>query len=260
MRVTVLGCGGANGLPTIGNDWGVCDPNNPKNRRQRASILVESDRSRILVDTSPDIRQQLVDANVSAIDAILYTHHHADHVHGIDDVRVLNRLSQKIIDAYGSAESLQAIAKRFDYIFTPPPMQNGKLSFYKPCLNAHVVQPGEVFKAAGLDVLPFDQDHGFMKTLGFRFGDFAYSTDLVDLDEAAFAALDGIKFWLVGCLGTAVHPTHAHLDKVLGWIDRLKPERAVLTHMAGGLDYATLAKTLPKGIEPAYDGMVIEVP
>lgn len=259
MRVTVLGCGGAGGVPLIGGDWGTCDPHEPRNRRQRASILVEAGQSRVLVDTSPDIRQQLIDAGVSKLDAILYTHHHADHVHGIDDVRTLNRISHRVIDAYGSAACLESICTRFDYVFTPPPVKNGKASFYKPCLDAHEIQPGRTFKVGDIDILPFEQDHGFMTTLGLRFGDFAYSTDLVNLDEAAFAALAGVKVWLVGCLGVHSHPTHAHLDKVLGWIDRLKPARSILTHMTGALDYATLRATLPAGIEPAYDGMVIDV-
>jgi phosphoribosyl 1,2-cyclic phosphate phosphodiesterase len=242
----------------IGGDWGACDPKEPKNRRRRASIMVEAGHTRILVDTSPDLREQLIDAGVSSVDAILYTHHHADHVHGIDDVRPLNRLSRRVINAYGSATSLASIRKRFDYVFTPPPIEGGKPVFFKPCLDAHAISPGEAFTVSGLDVLPFAQDHGFMTTLGFRFGDFAYSTDLVNLDEAAFAALEGVKVWLVGCLGLEPHPTHAHLKKVLGWIDRVKPARAVLTHMMGVLDYARLKAMLPKEVEPAYDGMVIE--
>jgi phosphoribosyl 1,2-cyclic phosphate phosphodiesterase len=259
MRVTVLGCGGAGGVPLIGGEWGDCDPGEPRNRRLRASILVESSGARILVDTSPDMREQLLAAGVSALDAILYTHEHADHVHGIDDVRTLNRISRRAIDAYGSAHALNAITKRFHYVFTPPPVEGGKPAFFKPCLTAHEVVAGERFTAAAVEVLPFVQDHGFMTTLGFRFGDFAYSTDVVKLDEAAFAALAGVKVWLVGCLAYHPHPTHAHLDKVLGWIDRVRPQRAVLTHMTTPLDYRTLTKTLPKGVEPAYDGMVLDI-
>jgi phosphoribosyl 1,2-cyclic phosphate phosphodiesterase len=259
MRVTVLGCGGAGGLPLIGNDWGVCDPDEPKNRRRRASILVETNGARILVDTSPDLREQLIDARIAAIDAILFTHEHADHVHGIDDVRTLNRLSRRVIDAYGAVKCLHVITKRFDYVFKPPPVEGGKPTFFKPCLTAHEVTPGCIFTAAGVDVLPIVQDHGFMTTLGFRFGDFAYSTDLVNLDEAAFAALAGVKVWLVGCLSYEPHPTHAHLDKVLGWIERVKPARAILTHMTGALDYRHLKAGLPKGVEPAHDGMELEI-
>lgn len=258
MRITILGCGGAGGLPLIGNDWGDCDPNEPRNRRRRASILVEVNGAHILIDTSPDMREQLIDANVSAIDAILFTHEHADHIHGIDDVRTINRISRRAIDAYAAARCLNVIGRRFDYVFTPPPMEGGKQVFFKPCLTAHEIAPSEMFNAAGVDVLPFVQDHGFMTTLGFRFGDFAYSTDVVNLDAAAFAALAGVKVWLVGCLGTRPHPTHAHVGKVLGWVDRLKPERTILTHMAGGLDYMRLRDTLPRGVEPAHDGMVVE--
>jgi phosphoribosyl 1,2-cyclic phosphate phosphodiesterase len=260
MKVTILGCGGAGGVPLIGGDWGVCDPNEPKNRRMRASILVETDNgSHILVDTSPDMRQQLLNAGISTIDAILYTHHHADHVHGIDDLRTINRISRRVIDTYGSASCLTSIRKRFDYVFTPPPHEDGQPVFFKPCLDAHEVRPGEPFTVARTEIQPFAQDHGFMETLGFRFGDFVYSTDLVNLDQAAFDALKGIKVWVVGCLGDQPHPTHAHLDKVLGWIDRLKPMRAILTHMAGSLDYQNLRARMPSGVEPAYDGMIITI-
>ncbi|HTI88753.1 MAG TPA: MBL fold metallo-hydrolase [Alphaproteobacteria bacterium] len=259
MRVTILGSGAAGGVPQIGGDWGACDPDEPRNRRRRASILVESSGSRVLVDTSPDMREQLIDAEVSALDAILYTHEHADHVHGIDDVRTLNRISRRAIDAYGSAHTMNTILKRFNYVFTPPPVEGGKPAFFKPCLTAHEVAPGQAFAVGSLDVMPFAQDHGFMTTLGFRFGDFAYSTDVVKLDEAAFATLTGVKVWLIGCLGYHQHPTHAHLDRVLGWIEQLKPERAVLTHMTGALDYRTLATSLPTGVEPGYDGMVLDV-
>jgi phosphoribosyl 1,2-cyclic phosphate phosphodiesterase len=154
---------------------------------------------------------------------------------------------------------MNTIIKRFNYVFTPPPVEGGKPAFFKPCLNAHQIAPGQSFEAGALDVVPFVQDHGFMTTLGFRFGDFAYSTDVVKLDDAAFAALKDVKVWLVGCLSYQPHPTHAHLERVLGWIERIGPERAVLTHMTTGLDYRTLVDTLPKGVEPAYDGMVLDV-
>jgi phosphoribosyl 1,2-cyclic phosphate phosphodiesterase len=259
MRVTILGCGGAGGVPLIGNDWGDCDSGERRNRRRRASILVEAEGQRILVDTSPDMREQLIDAGISAIDAILFTHEHADHIHGIDDVRTLNRISRRAIDAYAAARCLNVIGRRFDYVFTPPPMEGGKHVFFKPCLTAHEIVPNRTINVAGIDVLSFVQDHGFMTTLGFRFGDFAYSTDVVNLDEAAFAALAGVKVWVVGCLGYRPHPTHAHVDKVLGWIERLKPARTILTHMAGGLDYRRLNAALPPGVEAAYDGMTVEL-
>jgi phosphoribosyl 1,2-cyclic phosphate phosphodiesterase len=259
MRVTVLGCGGAGGVPLVGSDWGACDPYQPRNRRRRPSILVETEQSRILVDTSPDLREQLLDAGVSSVDAILYTHQHADHVHGIDDVRPLNRINRRIIDTFGAAGCLAAIGKRFDYVFTPPPVEGGRQVFFKPCLHAREIVAGEAFEVAGMEALPILQDHGFMTSLGFRFGNFAYSTDVVNLDEKAFAALKGVQVWLVGCLGLEPHPTHAHLEKVLGWIDRVKPARAVLTHMTVPLDYARLKAILPKEIEPAYDGMVLTV-
>jgi phosphoribosyl 1,2-cyclic phosphate phosphodiesterase len=260
MRLTILGCGGAAGVPLIGGSWGDCDPDNPRNRRRRASILVEQGARRLLVDTGPDCRAQLIDAGVQHLDAILYTHVHADHTHGIDEIRQLNRMQRQVIEAWGTREVLDHLVKKFNYIFDPPGTFNDSVAFYKPCLSACELRWGEAFDCHGIPVLPFGQDHGFSVTTGFRFGDAAYSTDLVNLDDTAFAALEGVKVWIVGCLQEPEHPTHAHLAKVLEWIDRVGPERAVLTHLSHRLDYAHLAAKCPKGVEPAYDGMVIDIP
>ena len=259
MRITILGCGGAGGVPMIGGRWGACDPENPRNRRRRASILVEEGGTAVLVDTSPDLRQQLLDADVSRLDGVIYTHDHADHVHGIDELRALNRLQRQWIDLYADTGTLNGLRKRFSYVFEPERKVPEEFAFYKPCLTPHEIAPGGAFTVGGLEIEPFDQDHGFMRTLGLRFADAAYTTDAVDLPPSAFAALTGLKLWIVGCLRYDPHPTHAHLDKVLDWIERVQPERAVLTHLGTDMDYEELAARLPQGVEPAYDGLVLEV-
>ena len=256
MRVTVLGCGPSWGVPRIGGDWGDCDPANPKNRRRRSSVLVEEGASSILIDTAPDLREQLLDANVRKIDAVLYTHIHADHAHGIDDLRSVNQMMGKPLPVYGSPATIDELQMRFRYIFTPVDPK-ATVTFYKPVVEAHAVVGA--FTAAGVDIASFEQDHGFSKTLGFRIGRFAYSTDVRTLDEAAFAVLAGVDVWLVDCQRRRPHPTHSHLDQTLEWIARVKPRRAILTHMEECFDYETLRRELPAGVEPAYDGLVVEV-
>ncbi len=256
MRVTVLGCGPSWGVPRIGGDWGECDPANPKNRRRRASVLVEEGAASILIDTPPDLREQLLDAEVKKIDAVLFTHIHADHSHGIDDLRSVNKMTGKPLPVYASPETVDELRARFGYIFTPI-NPDVTVAFYKPSVEPHaVVGP---FSAAGLDIVSFEQDHGFSKTLGFRIGRFAYSTDVRTLDDAAFALLAGIDVWIVDCLRRRPHPTHSHLAQTLDWIARVKPRRAILTHMEECFDYETLRRELPAGVEPGYDGLVVEV-
>jgi len=256
MRVTILGCGPSGGVPLIGNDWGDCDPGDPKNRRRRASILLEHEGAQILVDASPDMRAQLLDAGVSRLDAILFTHAHADHCHGIDEVRALNRAMAQPIQIYAAPATLAELKQRFSYIFRPSNPAAGAV-FYKPSLLPTAIEGP--FEVAGVGAVPFAQDHGFSTTLGFRFGALAYSTDVVALDEAAFVALEGAETWIVDCYRRTPHPTHSHLARTLEWIGRVKPKRAVLTHMDVQLDYETLRRELPAGVEPAYDGMTIEL-
>jgi phosphoribosyl 1,2-cyclic phosphate phosphodiesterase len=256
MRVTILGCGPSWGVPRIGNVWGACDPDNPRNRRRRASILVAEEDRRLLVDTSPDLREQLLDAGVAHLDAVLLTHAHADHLHGIDDLRMVNRLMGRAIPIYGDKATMDEVLQRFAYIFTPI-NPSARSTFYKPMLEPKIVDGP--FEAAGFSVVPFAQGHGFSTTLGFRFGRFAYSTDVIELDDAAFAALRGVEIWIVDCIRHAAHVTHSHLEKTLDWITRVRPRRAVLTHMDESLDYETLCRELPAGVEPGYDGMTIEV-
>jgi phosphoribosyl 1,2-cyclic phosphate phosphodiesterase len=251
----MLGCGPSWGVPRIGNEWGACDPANPRNRRRRVSVLVEEGDGVLLIDTAPDLREQLIDAKVRRLDAVLFTHAHADHLHGIDDLRSVNQLMKKALPIYAGAETLEEIRARFGYVFSP--MAADLRSYYKPALEPRVIKGP--FRVAELEVVPFMQDHGFSKTLGFRIGRFAYSTDVVALDEAAFAALDGVELWIVDCIRRAPHPTHSHIDQTLRWIARVAPKRAILTHMDENLDYETLKRELPAGVEPGYDGLVAEL-
>jgi phosphoribosyl 1,2-cyclic phosphate phosphodiesterase len=255
MQVTILGCGASWGVPAIGPDWGRCDPNEPRNRRRRASVLVESRGSIILIDMAPELREQLLDAGAGPIHAVLLTHAHADHLHGIDDLRIVNQLVGGPIPLYADAAALADVQQRFAYTLQPP-MPGRPL--YRPALEPRVING--IFNAAKLPVVPFMQGHGRQHTLGFRIGKFAYSTDAVALDERAFTALAGIDTWVVDCLRREPHPTHSWLANTLEWIARVKPRQAILTHMDQSLDYRELMAELPPGVEPAYDGLVLEVP
>jgi phosphoribosyl 1,2-cyclic phosphate phosphodiesterase len=256
MRITILGSGASGGVPLVGGLWGECDPADRRNRRLRPSLLIEEAGIAILVDTSPDMREQLLQSQVRRLDAVFYTHAHADHVHGIDDLRALNFATGAAIPAYGSATTMAEIAQRFGYAFVKsrPPAKPG---WSRPELTPNIIE--RPFQLAGLEIRPFDQDHHVTVSTGFRIGRFAYSTDMVRLDGAAFDALKGVDVWVLSCLREEPHPIHAHLDLVLQWIERVAPRRAILTHMNHTLDYGRLAAKLPCGIEPGFDGMVIEL-
>ncbi len=256
MRVTILGCGGSSGVPLVGNFWGDCDPGEPRNRRRRVSILIDQGETRVLVDTSPDLREQLLDARVDRLSAVVLTHAHADHLHGIDDLRSINYLTRAPLPLYGAPATLEEVERRFGYALKPLPPSG---EYYRPAL-VPVPIDGERFTIGAIAFRCFDQDHGIGgTTLGLRFGDVAYSTDVVRLPPAAFAALEGTDTWIVDCLRYAPHPTHAHFDLTMEWIARVKPRRAILTHMGHQMDYRGLMARCPPGVEPAYDGMVIEV-
>ena len=268
LEIRILGCGSSGGVPRLGGEdgrgyWGACDPANPKNRRRRCSILVRrrgshsNSATQVLVDTSPDMREQLLDAAVARLDGVLISHDHADQLHGIDDLRMLTILAKRRVDLWSDANGLKGVRHKFDYCFATPPG-----SEYPPILNAHVIaEPFAPFDIDGpggpLPVLAFGQGHGRIRSLGFRFGPIAYSPDVDALDEAAFAALAGVECWIVDALRATPHPSHAHLARTLEWIERLRPARAILTNMHVDLDYASLKHSLPAGVEPAYDGMVL---
>lgn len=262
MRVTVLGCGGSAGTPHIGGadgrgDWGQCDPAEPRNRRTRSSIVLEGPTGEcLLVDTGPELRVQLLAAEVPRVDAVLYTHAHADHITGLDEVRILNRISGTPLDAYGSAHTLDELAHRFDYAFKP---WTSAPHFFRPVMTRREIAPGDQVTIAGISLRIFEQDHKVVKTLGFRADRFGYSTDLVELGEDALEVLAGVDTWLVGCFQRQPHMTHANLTRVLGWARQLGVRRTVLTHMGIDMDWGWLMANLPAGVEPGYDTQVIEV-
>jgi len=260
LNVTILGCGTSGGVPRIGNIWGACDPHNSKNRRRRCSLLVEREgaegTTRVLVDTSPDLREQLLDAGVGLLDGVLYTHDHADHAHGIDDLRMVAYNGHRRIDIYCDEATGRSLRERFTYCFEPPPG-----SEYPAILDGHVIRAGETVNIVGaggaIEVLPFRQRHGQSETLGFRFGGIAYSPDVSDFPEESLKYLAGLDVWIIDALRYTTHPSHFSVEQALSFIARVRPKRAVLTHMHVDLDYATLARELPQGVEPAYDGMVL---
>jgi phosphoribosyl 1,2-cyclic phosphate phosphodiesterase len=262
MRAILLGTGGSAGVPLIGGadgsgNWGACDPSEPRNRRTRTSILIESAAgSRILVDTSPDMRAQLLACRVRGVDALLYTHAHADHITGLDDVRILNRIAGRPIDAFATRATLDELTARFGYAFRPwqPP------GFFRPVLVPREVIPGDTVSIAGIPIRLFEQDHGFSPSLGLRIGNFGYSTDVFELDEAALDTLEGVDTWVVGCfLREGTHTTHASLPQVLDWVRRVRARRTVLTHMGPDMDWSWLVANLPAGVEPGHDGMALDL-
>jgi len=257
MKVTVLGCGGSGGVPLINGNWGDCNPANPRNRRRRVSVLVEQGGTTILIDTSPDLRQQFLDAGVTRLDAVLYTHDHADHCHGIDELRAFGHdRDGKPIPAYGTKETLRVLRQRFGYVFRQA--KQGSSILYRPLLEPRVLDGP--FTIAGIPIVPFEQDHGLgTYTTGFRLGRMAYSTDVVGLNDAAFAVLADLDLWIVDCLRYEPHLTHAHFDRTMAWIDYVRPKRAILTHLNHTLDYDDLASRCPAGVEPGYDGLTAEI-
>ena len=273
MRVTILGCGSSGGVPRLGGDdgagyWGDCDPDEPKNRRTRCSILVQrahakhgfaqGETTNALVDTSPDMRAQLLAARCGHLDAVLYTHDHADQCHGIDDLRMIAIAMRKRVPTYVDEATTGHLLRRFDYCFEQAPG-----SMY-PAILDKIDMPacGTPFdvKGAGapLPAVAFLQYHGNVNSLGFRFGPFAYSSDVVGLPEESFDVLAGVDTWIVDALQMTPHKTHAHLDLTLEWIKRVKPRRVILTNLHVHMDYQTLRRTLPAGVEPGYDGMVLD--
>jgi len=265
LRITILGCGASPGVPRIGNDWGACDPSEPKNRRSRSSILIDGFRAdrpfptRVLVDTGPDLRTQLLDARVERLDAVLYTHAHADHTHGIDDLRAFWLETRRLVPVYTDDFTQERLEEAFGYCFRTPAGGN-----YPPILGRRRIVAGSPFAIGGpggrIDIVPIRQIHGDIDSLGFRVGGFVYSSDISDVPPESVPALEELRLWIVDALRWRPHPSHFSVEETLAWIERLAPRRSILTHMHGDLDYRSLAAQLPGHVEPAFDGMVVDIP
>ena len=256
MKVTILGCGTSGGVPRPGGkdgmgEWGAADPLDGRNRRRRCSILVQDRGKTLLVDTSPDLHHQMLDACVERVDAVIWTHEHADQVHGIDDLRPY-ALRQGPIEAWMDARTWKILQRRFGYCFESEPD-----GFYNPIYRINLLEGP--FTPAGLNVQPFAQDHGLGPSLGFRFGKVGYANDVVALSQEAFDVLAGVEVLIVDAMRYRPHPTHAHLDLALEWIERIAPKRAYLTNMHVDMDYAEVDRRTPSHVHPCHDGLVINI-
>lgn len=262
-RFTILGCGASWGVPRVGNDWGRCDPANPRNRRRRCSLLMErlgaAGATTVLVDTGPDLREQLLSVRAKALDGVLYTHDHADHTHGIDDLRGIAYNMKRRVPVWFDAATRQTLMTRFAYCFATPPGGS-----YPPILEPHDIRPPEPVRILGpggaIEAIPVVQEHADTTTLGFRVGNVAYSPDISGLPESSIALMQGLDVWIVDALRYQAHPSHFSVKQALEWIERLGVKQGVLTHLTAELDYEALRRELPSHVVPAYDGMVIEVP
>lgn len=258
--VTILGCGSSGGVPRVAQGWGKCDPEEPRNRRRRCSILVErrsaTGSTRVLIDTSPDLREQLIDAGVTRLDAVIFSHEHADHTHGIDDLRPLVLAMRRRMPIWADQRTLDLLYARFGYCFQTPAGSD-----YPPILSANLIQPDQPVVIEGdggaLEFRHFPLQHGNIEALGFRIGDLAYTPDVSAIPEESRAALGGLDCWIIDALRDTPHPTHFSLPEALDWIARMTPRRAVLTNLHTDLDYGRLTRDLPDHIAPAFDGMTI---
>jgi len=261
-RFTILGCGSSGGVPRLPDNWGDCDPANPKNARRRCSMLVEREgpggTTRVLIDTSPDLRAQLLDARVGSLDGVIFTHAHADHTHGLDDLRMVVHNMKRRVKVWADGPTTNDLLSRFGYAFVQP-----EGSDYPPILELLAIDeaPVTVEGDGGPIVLtPFEVEHGRIDALGFRIGGLAYLPDVSDIPPAAWAALEGLDIWVLDALRRAPHPSHVHLARALEWIGRAAPTRAVLTNMHIDMDYAAIEAETPAHVTPAYDGMVLTLP
>ncbi|WGW03372.1 MBL fold metallo-hydrolase [Tropicibacter oceani] len=258
LRFTILGCGSSGGVPRLGGHWGDCDPDNPRNIRRRCSLLVERETAqgvtRVLIDTGPDMRAQLIDAGVGTLDGVAWTHSHADHVHGLDDLRQIVFNTRQRLNVWADGDTQNELLSRFGYAFAQP-----QGSPYPPILNLHTIDgPFSIHGAGGaISLTPFEVNHGSIEALGFRIGDLAYLPDVASIPETAWTHLQDLDCWILDALRRTPHPTHAHLDLALEWIARAKPKTAVLTNMHIDLDYQTVLDETPEHVVPAYDGMIL---
>jgi phosphoribosyl 1,2-cyclic phosphate phosphodiesterase len=260
---TIVGCGSSGGVPRLGpngGNWGACDPYNPKNRRRRCALLIEQHigegTTTVLIDTGPDMRSQLLDAGVGTLNAVFYTHSHADHVHGIDDLRQIVYNMRSRLDVYADGDTMSDLISRFGYAFVQPAG-----SSYPPILNLNAINDNVTVSGAGGDITlsPIRVTHGSIEALGFRIGDVAYMPDVSSMDENGFEMLHNLEYFILDALRYALHPTHLNVEQALAWINRLKPAQAVLTNMHLDLDYDTLDRETPDNVTPAFDGMKIKV-
>jgi phosphoribosyl 1,2-cyclic phosphate phosphodiesterase len=263
MRYTVLGCGSSPGVPRIKGDWGECDPGEPRNKRLRSSLLVErigddGGKTTVVIDTGPDFRAQMLAANVTHLDGVVFTHAHADHIHGIDDLRGYWISQRRKIDTYADAPTLSRLVEAFGYCYQTPAGSN-----YPPILTHHLIEHYEPFLIDGaggpIEFQPLTQMHGSIQSLGFRIGGFAYCTDVSDFPERTAAALKDLEVLIIDALQHNPHPSHISLNEALAWIEKLSPKRAFLTHMHTPLDYLTVSRETPAHVMPSYDGLVIEL-
>lgn len=259
LSFRILGCGSSGGVPRLDGNWGDCDPDNPKNRRTRCSLLVQNKTAggttNVLIDTSPDMRNQLIDANVTWLDAIFYSHDHADQTHGIDDVRAMVYAKQKRIEVWMDQATSKTLTNRFGYCF-----EQGAGTLYPAILKDNrIKKPYQDITVSGeggaITATPFRQIHGRIDSLGFRIGNVAYSSDISDIPEESCSLLEGLDCWVVDALRRDPHPTHFHLDRTLAEIERFKPKRAILTNLHVDLDYQHLCNELPENVVPAFDGL-----
>ncbi len=258
LDFTILGCGSSGGVPRLGGNWGDCDPDNPRNVRRRCSLLVERSSgegvTRVLIDTSPDLRAQLLDAEVGTLDAVAYTHAHADHVHGIDDLRMVVFNMKRRLPVWADEPTQGELLSRFGYAFVQP-----EGSPYLPILEMNTIDgPFSITGAGGsIEFTPFRVSHGSIPSLGFRVADFAYLPDVAEMTDEAWEAVSGLECWVLDALRREPHPTHAHLERSLEWIERAATRRAVLTNMHIDMDFAAVDADTPDNVTPAFDGMII---
>ncbi|MGV6838615.1 MAG: MBL fold metallo-hydrolase [Planktomarina sp.] len=261
LRLTILGCGSSGGVPRIGGNWGACDPSNPKNRRSRCSLLVEKEgadgTTRVLIDTSPDMRTQLLAADVGTVDAVVYTHPHADHIHGLDDLRMVYFNTKQRIPVWADAATEADLRARFGYAFVQP-----EWSSYPPILEMNQIKgPFDISGAGGtIPFTPIRVEHGDIYALGFRMENTVYMPDVNEIPEDAWASLESLDLWIIDALRYTPHPSHAHLDKTLEWIKRAGPKQSIITNMHVDIDYDTVRAQIPNGVTPAFDGMQVTIP
>ncbi|MBI2234836.1 MAG: MBL fold metallo-hydrolase [Micavibrio aeruginosavorus] len=253
---TLLGCGNSAGTPSIGNHWGACDPNEPRNRRSRAAAVVQSAKTTLLVDAGPDLREQANREGIADADAVLFTHAHSDHIAGVEELRVFRVRHKKLVPIYGDRTTMDDLRTRYDYLF----MERNEI--YPEVLTPNIIREDQMnaeMTVGDITFIPFVQDHGTCQSLGYRFRDLAYSTDMVDLDQQALETLSGVKIWIVD--GAAYHMAynlvHANLKKVYELNEIVQASQVYITHLPSFMDYQTLKRELPKGYEPAWDGLKI---